>query len=86
MKNISFIGEKIKANANSLLSIIIVFSLILIVSISVMVAADNFFDTTPVAAYTKLNQISSNLTNPIDIQNVPAKKFMLEILILHTRY
>jgi len=50
MKNMSFIGEKIKANANSLLSIIIVFSLILIVSISVMVAADNFFDTTPVAA------------------------------------
>jgi pimeloyl-ACP methyl ester carboxylesterase len=39
-----------------------------------MMAAGNFFDMTAVAYGNKLDQISSNLTNPIDIQGVPSKK------------
>jgi pimeloyl-ACP methyl ester carboxylesterase len=72
-KYMSCIG-KIKANANSLLIIIVVFSLILIVSISVMLAEGNFFDMIAVAYSNKLDQISSNLTNSIDIQSIPSKK------------
>jgi hypothetical protein len=63
---------KIKANTSFILIIIV---LSLIVSISVMIAADNFFDTTAVAYGNKLDQMSSNLsTNSIDIQTIPAKK------------
>jgi pimeloyl-ACP methyl ester carboxylesterase len=66
---------KIKANANSLLIINIVFSFILIISISVMVAEGIFFDMIAVAYSNKLDQISSNLTtNPIDIKSIPSKK------------
>jgi pimeloyl-ACP methyl ester carboxylesterase len=47
----------------------------LVVSISVMMAADNFFDTTAAVAYdNKLDQMRSNITHSIDIQNIPAKK------------
>jgi hypothetical protein len=69
MKNMSYIG-KIKSNT-SFLSIVV---LSLVVSISVMMAADNFFDTTAVAYDNKLDQMRSNITHSIDIQNIPAKK------------
>jgi pimeloyl-ACP methyl ester carboxylesterase len=70
MKNMSYIG-KIKSNT-SFLPIVV---LSLVVSISVMMAADNFFDTTAAVAYdNKLDQMRSNITHSIDIQNIPAKK------------
>jgi pimeloyl-ACP methyl ester carboxylesterase len=66
---------KIKATANSLFIIIVVFSLIVIVSISTMMTAGNFFDMTAAVAYgNKLDKISSNLTNAMDIQGIPSKK------------
>jgi uncharacterized membrane protein len=70
--------RKIKGNTTSLL-IITIFLLVFIIPFSTIATTNNYFGTTSNIAYGQPDQINSNnITDSINIQNIPAKKVHVE--------
>ena len=68
--------RKIKGYTNSLL--ITIFLFVFIVPSSTIVTTNNYFGTTSNLADGQPDQINSNITNFVNIQNIPVRKVHVE--------